>query len=75
MIFSSFHNLTVAATEDFKLRFIDLNSNKVIKTIVGHADSVSALSLIKRQPNLLTSGGHDGSLRTWDLRTFSLLND
>jgi len=38
------HNLLIAGTEDFKLRFIDLNSNKVVKTVVGHADAVSALA-------------------------------
>ncbi len=66
-------NLLIAGTEDYKLRFIDLSSNKVIKTVVGHADAISCLSSLS--PNLIMSGGHDGSVRTWDLRTFQLLND
>lgn len=37
-------NLLIAGTEDYKLRFIDLSSNKVIKTVVGHADAISCLS-------------------------------
>ena len=65
--------MLIAGTEDYKLRFIDLNSNKLIKTVVGHADSVSCLQM--QGQNLLMSGGHDGSVRTWDLRTFQLLND
>jgi WD40 repeat protein len=64
------HNLLIAGTEDYKLRFIDLNSNKVVKTVVGHADAVSALAQLRKSPNLLISGGHDGAVRTWDLRTF-----
>lgn len=38
------HNLLIAGTEDYKLRFIDLNSNKIVKTVVGHADAVSSLA-------------------------------
>jgi WD40 repeat protein len=40
------HNLLVAGSEDSKLRFIDLNSNKVVKTVVGHADAISCLAPI-----------------------------
>jgi mitochondrial division protein 1 len=58
----------IAGTEDFKLRFIDLSSNKVIKTVVGHADAISSLTFLSN--NLMMSGGHDGAVRTWDLRTF-----
>ncbi len=54
--------------EDFKLRFVDLNSNKVIKTLVGHADAISCLAFFNN--NLMMSGGDDGAVRTWDLRTF-----
>ena len=35
--------MLVAATEDSKLRFFDLNSKKVINSVIGHADSVSSL--------------------------------
>ena len=61
-------NLLVAGTEDFKLKFIDKSTNKVIKTVVGHADAISCLAMLNG--NLMMSGGHDGSVRTWDLRTF-----
>ena len=37
------HNMLVAATEDSKLRFFDLNSSKLISSVIGHADSVSCL--------------------------------
>ena len=60
--------MLIAGTEDYKLRFIDLGSNKVIKTVVGHADAISCLNLLNS--NIMMSGGHDGSVRTWDLRTF-----
>ena len=62
------HNLLIAGTEDFKLRFIDLLSGKMVKTVIGHADAISCLTQLNQ--NLLMSGGHDGSVRTWDLRTF-----
>ena len=69
-MFAQEHNLLIAGSEDSKLRFIDLNSNKIVKTLVGHADAISCLSLMPNHPNLLMSGGHDGAVRTWDMRTF-----
>ena len=36
-------NMLVAATEDSKLSFFDLNSGKLINSVIGHADSVSSL--------------------------------
>ena len=36
-------NMLIAATEDSKLRFFDLNSGKLISSVIGHADAVSSL--------------------------------
>ena len=70
-------NMLVAGTEDSKLRFFDLGSSKVVNSLIGHADSVSCLRslAVQGQPFLIVSGGHDGAVRVWDIRTFQLLYD
>ena len=52
-----------------------MNSNKQVKAIVGHTDAISSLMLFNNKSNnnnnnTIISGGHDGAVRAWDLRTF-----
>lgn len=71
MVISENNKLLIAGTEDNMLKLIDLNSQKVVKTIVAHTDSVTSLMIHQRQnQSMLISGGHDGAVRAWDLRTF-----
>jgi WD40 repeat protein len=49
MVVSEQNKLLIAGTEDNLLRLIDLNSNKVVKTIVGHTDSVTSLMIHHRK--------------------------
>jgi striatin 1/3/4 len=46
----------------------------MIKSIIAHTDAVTSLSL---HPNTyyVTSTGHDGGMRTWDIRKFTCLHD
>ena len=39
----SSQNMLVAGTEDSKIRFFDLKSNKLINSVIGHSDSVTSL--------------------------------
>ncbi|OMJ66693.1 hypothetical protein SteCoe_36373 [Stentor coeruleus] len=67
-------NLTVTGHEDKRIRFFDLSSNNCIKDMVGHTDSVTDLA-IDNTGFYMVSTGHDGSLRSWDLRTFHCLHE
>jgi striatin 1/3/4 len=66
--------LTVAGHEDKRIRFFDLRNNSCIKDIVGHTDSISEIC-IDRSGFYMVSTGHDGSLRSWDLRKFHCLHE
>ena len=39
--------------------------------MVAHTDAVTSLQVHKKSTHqMFMSGGHDGSVRAWDLRTF-----
>ena len=46
----------------------------MVKGMVGHTDSVTGISLVHESPYLV-SVSHDGSLRTWDLRTYNCVHE
>ena len=66
----------IAGTEDNLIRLFDMNTHKQVKTIVGHSDAITSLLLIHKQgQEMLISGGHDGCVRAWDIRTFQCIFD
>ena len=67
-------------SEDNQLKFFDANSNRQIKTIVAHTEGVTSLMFQNTANNkngqgIMLSGGHDGAIRGWDLRTFQCMFD
>jgi striatin 1/3/4 len=60
--------IIITAHEDSNIRFYDSKSGQLISEMVGHKDAVSCLAL---DPSGLyfMSGGHDSSLRVWDVQT------
>lgn len=71
MIVSESQKLIITGSEDNLIRLYDLNSLKIVKTIVAHTDSVTSLLLTQKSNySMLVSGGHDGAVRAWDIRTF-----
>ncbi|RKP06276.1 WD40-repeat-containing domain protein [Thamnocephalis sphaerospora] len=66
--------IAMTAHEDRYLRFFDLGSGDCVKSIVAHADSVAALDA-DPSGNALVTGGHDCSVRLWDVRTYSCVQD
>jgi striatin 1/3/4 len=67
-------SLTITGHEDKRIRFFDLSANKCIKDMVGHTDSVTDLCFDQTGFYMLSTG-HDGSLRSWDLRNFHCLHE
>jgi len=67
IIFNEQLNLCISGNEDKEIKFFDLRANEMTDSIVGHTDSVSALTLINNSFTLI-SGAQDGSIRCWDIR-------
>ena len=74
IIYNNSINLVISGHEDKEIKLFDINSNKWIKSFVGHTDSVSALANANNGYYLI-SGGHDGALRCWDIRKQQWLYD
>lgn len=78
--YSNIHNILVTGHENKYIRFFDVrdsnnnNNNKIIKSIIGHTDSISSLEFGINEYELITAS-HDGSIRYWDIRNFNLLHD
>jgi WD40 repeat protein len=60
--------MVVTAHEDSNIRFFDTKTGQMSFEMVGHKDAVSCLAF---DPTGLyfMSGGHDSSLRVWDVQT------
>ncbi|KAI8838444.1 WD40-repeat-containing domain protein [Chytriomyces cf. hyalinus JEL632] len=58
--------LLISAHEDRSVRFHDLLSGSCIQSIVAHLEAVTSLS-VHRSGTTFASGGHDCSIRWWDV--------
>lgn len=54
----------------FKKYSVNFTKDKLIKSLIGHTDAVTSVCTLPSKPNLLISGSHDGSIRTWDIRKY-----
>ncbi|CAG8553471.1 17547_t:CDS:10 [Funneliformis caledonium] len=59
-------SLIFSAHEDKYIRFFDINSGKCTYSMQAHLDSVTSLD-IDPSGMILLSGGHDSSIRLWDI--------
>ncbi len=58
----------VSASSDNTLRLWDRASGKLVRTLVGHKDSVTCVA-VDRNGNFAASGAVDRTVRLWDLNT------
>ncbi|OZJ02569.1 hypothetical protein BZG36_04192 [Bifiguratus adelaidae] len=62
--------LFMTGHEDRQIRFYNLDTGKCIFTMQGHLDAVTSLD-IDASGSHLVSGGHDASIRIWDIGSTS----
>ncbi|KAG0093041.1 hypothetical protein BGZ93_008042 [Podila epicladia] len=62
--------VVVSGHEDRYIRFFDVNSGSCSFSMLSHLDAVSSLD-IEPSGLVLCSGGHDGSVRLWDMASSS----
>ncbi|TRZ06135.1 hypothetical protein HGM15179_020971, partial [Zosterops borbonicus] len=58
--------LTITASDDRAIRYLDTRTGQVVHSMVAHLDAVTCLALDPSGAFLL-SGSHDCSLRLWHL--------
>ncbi|XP_010374382.2 THO complex subunit 6 homolog [Piliocolobus tephrosceles] len=61
-------NSLILAGGDCQLHTMDLETGTFTRVLRGHTDYIHCLALRERSPEVL-SGGEDGAVRLWDLRT------
>eukprot|EP01118_Nematostelium_gracile_P018689 TRINITY_DN8401_c0_g1_i1.p1 TRINITY_DN8401_c0_g1~~TRINITY_DN8401_c0_g1_i1.p1 ORF type:complete len:350 (+),score=68.18 TRINITY_DN8401_c0_g1_i1:41-1090(+) len=70
MIFSLDHSLLITADRDEKIRVSHFPlAYDIEQYCLGHRTFVSRLCIPPQYPNLLISGGGDGSIKLWDFRS------
>mmetsp|Transcript_19081 Transcript_19081/g.19806 ORF Transcript_19081/g.19806 Transcript_19081/m.19806 type:complete len:636 (+) Transcript_19081:2-1909(+) len=78
LIYSEPKSLLISGHENKQIKFHDPRikegGSHLIKSIVGHTDSISCVQFGMNEFGLV-SGSHDGTIRSWDMRTFNLLSD
>lgn len=77
--YNSDKSLLISAHENKQIKFFDVRSNPdgpngLIKSIVGHTDSISSITFGINEYEII-SGCHDGSIRYWDIRNYNLIHD
>lgn len=60
--------LAAAALTDATVRVIDLRIGRAVNTMQGHSAAVMCVSWGEKGSHQLFSGGHDGTVRAWDVR-------
>lgn len=59
----------LCAGETGIIRVIDVSSNSVVRSLVGHGNSVNDIAVHPKDPALILSASKDESVRLWNLRT------
>ncbi len=61
------NNTLISGHEDKRIRIFDLNTSKLVYSMVAHQDAVTDIALDPSKNGLLLSSSHDCSLRLWNL--------
>ncbi|KAI8449218.1 WD40-repeat-containing domain protein [Phakopsora pachyrhizi] len=64
--FSPHSSNILTCSDDSSVRLYDLATSKILRTFTGHSDYVRTGSFAS--PNLILSGGYDGTIKLWDDR-------
>jgi WD40 repeat protein len=72
MVSHSSANWVASAHENGSISVTDFQANRIVQNLNGaHSDAVSCLAFSPINTMQLVTGGHDGAVKTWDVRKLS----